>query len=276
MEECLRKIWSKSDESVFESEFAERNLHVDKVLKMLDYPAYFKLTNQNLPFNKPAILEKLEQDQLIKEVDDQHFHITNLGAILFAVNLDEFDSLSRKAMRVIFYRGKNRLEALKEKVWHYGYAVGFKGLVEFIDDRLPMHEEIGIAFRKEVKMFPEQAIRELVANAVIHQDFSIKGVGPMVEIFTGRIEISNPGSPLIDFLRFKDCPPQFRNEKLTFLMKRMGICAGRGRGIHKVIDKMEDFQAPAPQFITAENFTRVILYAPKPPSSYDQIKLLKH
>jgi predicted HTH transcriptional regulator len=46
-------------------------------------------------------------------------------------------------------------------------------------------------------MYPEIAIRELVANALIHQDLNEKGF-PMVEIFNDRIEISNPGTPLFN------------------------------------------------------------------------------
>ena len=49
-------------------------------------------------------------------------------------------------------------------------------------------------------MYPEIAIRELVANALIHQDFSIFGTSPTVEIYSDRIEITNPGKPLIDVL----------------------------------------------------------------------------
>jgi ATP-dependent DNA helicase RecG len=40
---------------------------------------------------------------------------------------------------------------------------------------------------------PEIALRELIANALIHQDFSLTGTGPMIELFDDRIEFSNPG-----------------------------------------------------------------------------------
>jgi len=69
-------------------------------------------------------------------------------------------------------------------------------------------------------MYPEIAVRELVANALIHQDFSITGAGPMVEVFGDRVEITNPGEPLIDTLRFIDEPPRSRNEMLASLMRR--------------------------------------------------------
>jgi predicted HTH transcriptional regulator len=270
-----RKIWGKTDYLAFETEWAMKNADDDKVLKLLDYPAYFRLTNQNLPSNKQAILDKLEQEKLIPKPENHLYHITNLGAALFAVNLNEFDTLSRKAMRVIFYKGKNRLETIKEQIGVFGYAVGFEGLIEFINDRLPVNEEIVKALRREVKMYPSIAIRELVANALIHQDFGIKGAGPMVEIFSDRIEVSNPGSPLIDTLRFIDHHPQSRNEKLAALMRRMNICEERGSGIDKVIYNIEMFQLPAPAFIADENFMKVILYGPRTLRQMDKVDKIR-
>ena len=133
----------------------------------------------------------------------------------------------------------------------------------YVNDQLPRNEEIEKALRREVRMYPEPAIRELVANALIHQDFSISGTGPMLEIFTDRIEISNPGTPLIDTLRFIDEPPQSRNEALAALMRRMNICEERGSGIDKVIFQVELFQLPAPDFQVTSGHTKVILYAPR-------------
>lgn len=113
-------------------------------------------------------------------------------------------------------------------------------------------------------MYPELAVRELVANALIHQDFFAKGAGPMVEIFKGRIEITNPGEPLVDTQRFVDTPPKSRNEELASLMRRFGICEERGSGIDKVIFQVELFQLPAPLFEVPEGFTRVVLFAHQP------------
>ena len=67
-------------------------------------------------------------------------------------------------------------------------------MVGYINGLLPTNEVIGQALRRTVPMFPELAVRELVANALIHQDFSVTGAGPMVEIFADRIEITNPGA----------------------------------------------------------------------------------
>ncbi|MBV7271654.1 hypothetical protein JMF89_03995 [Clostridiaceae bacterium UIB06] len=112
-------------------------------------------------------------------------------------------------------------------------------------------------------MYPNIAIRELAANALIHQDFMEVGSGPMIEIFCDRIEISNPGQPLISVLRLIDHSPQSRNEKLASLMRRMKICEERGSGIDKVVNSVEAYQLPAPDFIVQENAFRIILYAHK-------------
>ena len=257
-----RLIWTKEPLSPFEKGIAIENISGDDVLKLINYPSYFDLLNIPLPENRNAIFDKLKQEKIITQNTDS-FSITNLGAILFAKHMGNFEGLYRKSVRVIIYQGNNKLKTIKEQAGQYGYASGFKGLIDYINDKLPMNEEIGKVFRKEVKMFPELAIRELVANALIHQDFSIKGTGPLIEIFENRVEITNPGKPLISTMRFIDHNPQSRNEKLAHFMRRINICEERGSGIDKVIFECEYYQLPAPKFIEGSNYTKVILYAHK-------------
>lgn len=85
----------------------------------------------------------------------------------------------------------------------------------------------------------------------------------MVEVFSDRIEITNPGTPLIDVARFLDMPPRSRNEKLARLMRRFGICEERGSGIDRVVKYVEAMQLPAPDFQVVGEHTKVILYGPK-------------
>lgn len=256
------KIWQKGKNAVFELDFALRNLSSDKVLTLLDYPSVFKLLSIPLPPNKSAILKKLEEEKIIVKRLEK-YHITNLGAILFANDLHDFEQLARKVPRVIIYKGNSKLHTIKEQAGKLGYAVAFERLVNYVNDKLPSNEEIDRVFRNEVRVYPELAIRELVANALIHQDFSVQGTSVMIEIFDNRIEVTNPGKPLIDVNRFIDHSPESRNEMLAGLMRRMNICEERGSGIDKVISQVEIFQLPAPQFIAGDNYTRVVMYSPK-------------
>jgi ATP-dependent DNA helicase RecG len=112
-------------------------------------------------------------------------------------------------------------------------------------------------------MFPEPVIRELVANALIHQDLDLTGTSVHIEIYANRIEIANPGRPVISADRFID-GYRSRNEQLADLMRRIGICEERGSGVDRVITLVEAFQLPAPDFRVREERTVVTLYAPRP------------
>lgn len=262
-QEKERELWRMLDATPFERLPAAEKLNADAVLKLLDYPGYFDLIDRPLPDGRSAILEALAADRLIESIGGGHWNVTNLGAILLAKQLSDFGALQRKAVRVVVYKGKGRVETLREQVGAKGYAAGFEGLIGFINGLLPVNEVIGQALRKEVQMYPELAIRELVANALIHQDFAITGSGPMVEIFDDRMEITNPGRPLVDTARMLDSPPRSRNEALASLMRRMGICEERGSGVDKVVFQAELYQLPAPAFEVVGESTRSTLFAPR-------------
>jgi ATP-dependent DNA helicase RecG len=209
------------------------------------------------------VLEKFAAEDLIRERHGA-YEITHLGAILFAKNLTEFDvTISRKAVRTIVFDGPGKLRTLRDITGQKGYAVGFKRLIDFLDTLLPAHEILGQALRETVRLYPPVAIRELVANAIIHQDFEESGTSVVIEIFSDRIEISNPGAPFVPTDRFID-GYKSRNERLADLMRRFRICEEQGSGIDKVIDSIELFQLPAPDFRGGSGRTSAVLFAPIP------------
>jgi len=259
------KIWRKKAKP-YEQEIAKDNLNASDVIRLLSTETYFDLMKLPYPSNQSGVIEKFIDENLV--VKSRGYAITNLGAILFAKSLPEFDTVDRKSVRVIVYKGKNKVETIREQIGVKGYALGFLGLVDWINSQLPANEEIGKALRKESRMYPEIAIRELVANALIHQDLAIKGF-PMIEIFSDRIEISNPGNPLITPDRFIDSYIS-RNEKLADLMRRMGFCEEKGSGLDKVIFYNELYQLPPINVITDENRTRVTIFSYKTLNNLDK------
>lgn len=258
-----RKLWRIFDSVPFEKQIAAEQIEESDVLTLLDYTSYFDLLGKPLPEGRAGILEALTSDDLITKDDSGLWNITNLGAILFAKDMSTFKGLERKAVRVIQYESTNKIKTVREQVGTKGYASGFEETISYINSILPTNEVIEQALRKTVPMYPELSIRELVANALIHQDFFQSGTGPMVEIFSNRMEISNPGLPLVPIDRFLDSPPKSRNESLASLMRRMGICEERGSGIDKVVYETEFYQLPAPIFTTSQEHTLAILFAHK-------------
>ena len=126
-------------------------------------------------------------------------------------------------------------------------------------------EVIVEATRKSVVSFPEIAIRELLANAMIHQDLQQRGTNPMVEVFKNRIEFSNAGAPLVAIERIVDSVPVSRNENIAGFMHKCGICEERGSGYDKIVEATGKNELLAPRIENQNNqFTKAILFAKVP------------
>lgn len=108
--------------------------------------------------------------------------------------------------------------------------------------------------------YPEEAIRELVANAVIHRDYMITETYTQINIFSNRLEISNPGNlpPGVTIENIKDS--QFsRNEIIAAILKDMDYLEEYGRGIDIVFSKMHEWGLLEPIFKNMSNSFRVVL-----------------
>jgi ATP-dependent DNA helicase RecG len=259
--DVLKRIFAEDNQEWF-TEPAKANVSAEDIIALLDTQTCFELLEIPYPTNRNAVLERLEGFDLIRKTGDT-WSINNMAAIVLAKRLDSFSPvLARKAPRFIQYDGVDKLKTRVENIGHKGYAVGFKGLVEFVHSAAPQNRFIEEVVREEVKMFPIQALRELIANALIHQDFQETGCSVMIEMFDDRIEISNPGIPAIGVNRFID-ENKSPNERLANLMRRFNICEEKGSGIDKVIHEAEIYQLPAPDFRVADTRTTALLFAYK-------------
>ncbi len=255
----LRQIFSEGQIDWFDQP-SMSDASADDVIAFLDTQTFFDLLKLPYPTTREGVLEKLEKEFLISKTPDG-WTISNLAAILLAKKLDSFSlALARKAPRVVIYESTDKLQTKEDKPGNRGYAVGFASLVDFVHSAAPQNRFVEQAVREEVKMFPKQALRELVANALVHQDFSASGASVMIEMYSDRVEISNPGLPPIKVERFID-EYRSRNERLADLMRRLGLCEEKGSGVDKVVSAAEIFQLPAPDFRVGELRTTAVLFA---------------
>jgi predicted HTH transcriptional regulator len=232
--EHARRLWASFNNTTFEAGLALQDVDGSRVLHLLDFTECFDRLKIALPSDQAGILARLSDERLIVSRPGAKFDITNLGAILFAKNLNDFGRLGRKAIRIVKYTGYGRLYI--ERQWEdvpsqHGYAMSFEAAVAFVKSQVEQNEPIEQALRTKAQMYPDIAIRELIGNAIIHQDFSIHGTGPVVEIFDRRVEVTSPGKPLLDPIRFIDGPPRSRNEALAAMARRLNMCEELGTGI---------------------------------------------
>ena len=263
--ERQRSLWDRLRPYAWETGSARQFIDADEVLALMDCGSYFDLTGNPLPSSRQGIMEALERDRLVAGDVGGKWNIRNLGAILFAKDMHAFEPrLSRKAVRFVVYDGDGRTATVTHRVdVPLGYASGFEDLNARINMLIPAPEDGDAVIRKAKPLFPPVAVRELTANALIHQDMTVTGAGPTVELFRNRLEITNPGAPLVEPERFIDGPPRSRNEELASLMRRMGLCEEQGTGIDKVIAAVEQAHLPPPAFRAEANATRVTLFGPR-------------
>jgi len=254
-----------SKSPTWEELHASKLLSDIEVITLLEYDKILELLGNPVPTDLKEIMRWLQDEKMVVDVDGKGYYITNFGAISSAKDLTKFDGLTRKSVRLIKYEGKNKAGASKEFPGQKGYAIGFEGLITFIQGLLNDSEVIRNSLRVNTSIYPVIALRELAANILIHQDFTIKGSGPMIEIFDDRIVFTSPGkllpSKTID--RLIRTTPESRNEVLASAFRRYHICEERGSGFEKAVINIELFGLPPLKFEEHENFFVVTMFSPR-------------
>ena len=255
-----RKLWRSFEIRPFETMPAKENVDSGEVTELLDTGAYYTLMSLPVPSTRDGIIHDFQEYGFIKRMDNGNFSITNMGALLFAKDIRQFDYLENKRIRVIKYKGNGRTNAIRDQFFYKGYAVVFDDIVNYVMSMLPQGETIETAMRREFIMFPEKAVREMLGNLMIHQDMTAHGQSLMVEIFDERIEATNPGSLLVDTDRIIDTAPHARNEKMADFLRLVHICEVRGSGFDRMEEGMRDWKIPAPKVETGEDFCHTMFF----------------
>ncbi|MBY0567320.1 MAG: putative DNA binding domain-containing protein [Hyphomonadaceae bacterium] len=246
----------------FEQGAAAMGITAEQVAVRLDVDAFYTLSKTPKPQLLSAALTRLVSKGYLRDTLEGTFDITNLGALMLAHDLGSFETLASKRVRVVHYKGIDKARASPEQTIAKGYACGFEELLGRV--REPLAEEKLInGIRTTVYPYHDDILRETIANALVHQDLSVNGAGPMVEVFSNRIEISNPGDSLVE----KDMilnDRKSRNEKLANAMRELNLCEERGSGLDRTFKAAEDSLLPAPDFIMSGNSMRVIVFTAKP------------
>ncbi len=260
-----RSIWTspKPVHVQFESAISAQILTSNHLFDLIDVPNFFERIDSPLPTDEHQILQVLADSELITTANPGYWNITNAGAILLATRLQEFQSLKNKAARLIRYQGNSRVEIELKQTLSKGYASGFEELMNLVTDSLSKAKGLGKGSGKKKTVWPELALRELIANALIHQDYSTPDSGPLIEIFDDRIEVVNSGLPLVNEQRLVNSPPKTRNHKILSLMRQMNLATETGCGWDRIVAEAERCSMPAPLPEIDEDTTRVVMLSPR-------------
>lgn len=218
------------------------NASADEVIELLDIEQFYQLQHaRTRPAQAIRIMnDLLKEGMIVKARPKGKYGLNRMGALLLAKSISACSKdLRSKRVRIIKYRSNAKKKVSLDQDWDKGYAVGFADLVNLVFSQMENRQvfENG-TIRRDQDFVPKIALRELIANAIIHQDFE-NDRQPVVEIFDNRVVIINPGMPLLDegdmILRH-----QARNTKVVDAMRLFGICEKRSSGIDNVIMALEE------------------------------------
>jgi len=195
-----------------------------------------------------------------------YFYPTVGGILVFSTTPpQQIADFARIVVRCVKYAGLDVASPIVDKVDIVGTLdEQIDEMERFILRNIAVNAEIVGAKRVETFEYPRKALRELVANAVIHRDYMITETYTQVNIFADRIEISNPGNlpPGVTIENIKEA--QFsRNEVIAAILRDLEYLEEYGRGIDIVFSEMASAGLLPPMFKNQSNSFSVTLLGGK-------------
>ncbi len=258
--ELEQQLHDKIADRSFETIAAKSCLTREEVFNLLDFDTFYGMRQGRVPVGRDILFDEAISSQVLHDNRDGTYDVTNLGAVLYARNLRDFSHLSSKSVRIIKYAGQSKLGDIQEECSVGGYIVEFQRLFQYILDKVIAQEVIGEdGIRRVEYLYPKLAIRELFANMLAHQNLSDTTLHPMIEIYSDRIEFTNPGKPLVPVRRMIDYPPRTRNQYIVNELIKTGICESLGTGWDKIANETSNYGFPAPKPDVTDDATKIIM-----------------
>lgn len=234
---------------------------LNELLDSLDFETYFELMDESIPADEIAVANVLQKAGIIGfDSLENGYYLTNVGALALSKSLSEHPGLRRRHLILKRYSGINKGGNCDKRVFDSGYLVSIGQAIRAIQELTRMPDPITGEADVEPSPYPIRAIRELVVNALLHQDLDGSNDeygSPLIEIFDDRIEISNTANIKINIATLVNTQPWIRNVELYALFAKVSLCGNKEHGWELVIDGCEQAQLPSPSIEGIDLFTLI-------------------
>ena len=169
-------------------------------------------------------------------------YLLNAAISLYGKN-DRLKSLyPQMSIRLARFRGLNRLADFSDNRQYWGHAFALLRRAEsFLMDHVPIAGRVvsGKMIREDRPWYPPRAMREALANALCHRDYTIPGGAVAVAMYDDHLEITNPGGLHFGITPEKLTKPHESkpwNPIIANVFYRTGIIERWGSGTLNIID----------------------------------------
>ncbi len=205
------------------------------------------------------------KDKSIEELLD-HYHfvdgdvLTNLG-VLWLGKRNDRSNLSY-APTIQFFKFDERGEKVNRLLWD-DHSLNPKELIEAVWTQIPDWKE-GVdvpdgMFRRFVSNYEEAVVRELMANALVHRPYTMRG-DVYINLYPDRLEVVNPGLFPIGItpqnILHKNAR---RNEKLAQVFYDLHLMDKEGSGIDKIFELLLTSGKPVPIPFQGDDYVQLTI-----------------
>ncbi|HWO56403.1 MAG TPA: RNA-binding domain-containing protein [bacterium] len=155
-------------------------------------------------------------------------------------------------LRVARFRGTDRTEFIDNRQFHGNIFSLLRHAERFLRLNLPIAGRVlpGLFEREDDPLYPPLALREALANAFCHRDYSIGGGSVAVAVYDDRLEVTSSGTlhfGLTAQALFQPHESLPWNPLIAGVLFRRGIIESWGRGTLKMVEVTQEAGLPVPE-----------------------------
>jgi ATP-dependent DNA helicase RecG len=180
-------------------------------------------------------------------------HLLRAAVVLFARSDRLLPDFPQCQVRLAKFKGIDKTEFIDNRHLEGNAFQLLRISTEFLRQHLPIAGKIvpNLFERQDDPIYPPEALREALANAFCHRDYSVGGGAVDVAIYDDRLEISSSGELhfglSVDDLYEAHTSQQWNPAVASVFFKR-GIIESWGRGTIKMAELTQQAGLPRPEF----------------------------
>lgn len=185
---------------------------------------------------------------------------SNGGLILFGQDQLRERYFPNTKVRCARFQGSDKVDFIDQYDCEGTILEAMNDVPNFIRRNTRLAAKIDQIQRKDIPEYALIAIREVLTNALVHADYSIKGMNPRVAIFSDRLEIENPGMLPFGYTleEFIAGVSHIRNKVIARVFRELHLMEEWGTGYRRITEACHSGGYQTPDWEELGTVIRVI------------------